>query len=340
MTATEYAHMPGIRKAAIVMVMLGEQAASEVCRHLGQHELELLTHEISNVPEVSPELGERILDEYYGLSLTQQYLTAGGPDYANRLLVKAFGEDGARELLDQVVRAQEDRAGNLDSLRHADPQQLVKFLEGEHPQTLALILAHLGQKLATSLLLMLPEDLRAEVVRRLAEMREFSPEMAQKVATALNKKLQAVGDQSRRGYAGVRAVADLLNRLEAPQSKAILEAIEVDAPELTVSIRNLMFTFEDLLGVPEKSIREFLTHVDKKVLAMALKGASEELKAHVYKSMSSRAVEMLKDDMEALGPVRSKDVTHAQQEAVLTLRKLEAQGKVTLRTDTEDEYVV
>ena len=231
-------------------------------------------------------------------------------------------------------------SGRLESLRKADPQQLAKFIEGEHPQTIALILAHLEAKQASVLLMRLPEELRAEAVKRLAQLRQFSPEMAQRVSLVLHKRLESLGEQSRRAYAGLRGVADLMNRLELNTAKTILEGIEKEDPKLALSIRNLMFTFEDLLTVPEAGIRELLGQMDKKTLATGLRGASEELKNYIFKSMSSRAVEMLKEDMEVLGPVRSRDVHKAQLEAVAVARKLEAEGKITLSQEAaEDEYV-
>jgi flagellar motor switch protein FliG len=230
-------------------------------------------------------------------------------------------------------------ANKLDSLQKADPQQLAKFLESEHPQTIALILAHVDAKQASELLMRLPEALRAETLKRLAQLRQFSPEIAEKVSVSLHKRLQALGEQHRRAYAGFQGVADLLNRMDPAQTKSILEAIEKDDPKVALGIRNLMFTFQDLLGVPEAGIRELMGQLDKKSLALALRGATEELKSFIFKSMSSRAVEMLKEDMEVLGPVRSRDVTKAQQEIVAVARKLEAEGKISLGAE-EDEFVV
>jgi len=238
-----------------------------------------------------------------------------------------------------VSHAMEMSASKLDSLQKSDPQQLAKFLENEHPQTIALILAHLDSKRASELLMRLPETLRAEAIKRLAQLRQFSPEIAQKVSEALHKRLEALGEQHRRAYAGFQGVADLLNRMDPVQAKVILEAIEKDDPKVALGIRNLMFTFQDLLGVPEAGVRELLGQLDKKTLATALRGASEELKNYIFKSMSSRAVEMLKEDMDVLGPVRSRDVIKAQQEAVAIARKLEAEGKISLGAE-EDEYVV
>jgi flagellar motor switch protein FliG len=185
----------------------------------------------------------------------------------------------------------------------------------------------------------LPKELRAEPIKRLAQLRQFSPEMAQRVSLVLHKRIDALGEQSRRAYAGLRGVADLMNRLDVATGKTILEEIEGEDPKLALSIRNLMFTFEDLLTVPEAGVRELLGQMDKKTLATALRGASEELKTYIFKSMSSRAVEMLKEDMEVLGAVKSKEINKAQLEAVAVARKLEAEGKLTLSPEGEDEFV-
>jgi len=340
MPATLHASSPhGLRKAAILMVMLGEDAAAEIYRHLPPAEVERVTQEIATLKRVEPEVALQVLEEFHRLIITGEYINQGGTEYANKLLVKAFGKDGAADLLRQVSEAAQIGGIKLDSLRKADPQQLAKFIEGEHPQTIALILAHLESKQASTVLMKLPPELRAEPIKRLAQLRQFSPEMAQRVAEVLHKRLEALGEQSRRAYAGLRGVADLMNRLDLATGKTILEAIEGDDPKLALSIRNLMFTFEDFITVPQAGIRELLGQMDKKTLATALRGASEELKTYIFKSMSSRAVEMLKEDMEVLGAVKSKEINKAQLEAVAIARKLEAEGKLQLTPDTEDEFV-
>lgn len=332
--------LPGVRKAAILLVLLGEDAASRIYRNLPERDLEHLTQEIAEINYIDPQTALEVLQEYHRLTVTQDYLAVGGTDYAQKLLVKAFGEDVARQLLSQVSHSAEASVTKLDSLNKADPQQLAKFLEIEHPQTIALILAHMDAKQASVLLMKLPETLRAETIKRMAQLRQFSPDIAQKISMSLHKRLEALGEQHRRGYAGVQGVADLLNRLDPVSSKSILEAVEREDPNVALGIRNLMFTFQDLMGVPEAGIREILAGLDKKTLAMALRGANEELKNYIFKSMSSRAVEMLKEDMEVLGPVRSRDVMKAQQEAVSIARKLEAEGKISLGAESEDEYVL
>lgn len=332
--------MTGVRKAAILLVLLGNEAASEVFRHLAAPEVQRLTQEIAELSHISPEMAAQVVKEYHQLSLTQDYLAQGGQEYAHQLLVKAFGKEGAQELLEQVLQAQEASVSNLDTLQKADPEQLVKFVEGEHPQTIALVLAHLGTRTSTSLLVLLPEKLRAETVRRLAVMQQFSTEMVKRISVVLHKKLASLGEQSRRAYGGVSAVAEMLNNVDPKHCQEILTAIEQQDPQLSLAIRDLMFAFEDLSTIPEASMREVLSQVDKKTLATALKGASEDLKNHFFKSMSSRAVEMLKEDIEALGPVRSSQVHQAQQEIVNLARKLEADGKIALKSYGEDAYVV
>lgn len=329
--------LTGLRKAAILLVLLGDDAASMVCRGMPDHEMRLLTEEISSLGYIDPAVAAQVMEEYYRLTITQSYVTEGGAEYARKLLVRAFGEDAARGLLEQVEIAREAQLGNFDTLHNVDFQQLAKFLEDEHPQTIALILAHLGSK-AAALLGLLPAPVRAQAIRRLAEMRQFSPEMAQKISQILHSKFQAMGEESRKAYAGVKAVADILNHTDPAAAKAILQTLEQDNAEMALTIRNLMFTFEDFISLPDNSLRELLGQADKKVLATALKGASPELKDKIFQCMSSRAGEMMREDMEAMGPVRGREVSHAQQEIVTLARKLEAEGKLALK-EGGDDYV-
>ena len=338
MSAAE--QLSGTRKAAILLVLLGDEAATGVYRSLPDAELRAITQEIAELEYISPEQGAAILEEYYRLSMTQEYLSQGGHEFASRLLVKAFGEQGAKQLLEEVTRAQEASAQSLDTLQKTDPQQLAKFIQNEHPQTIALVVAHLNAKAARSVLMLLPEKVRAQAVKRLAEMQQFSPEMVKKISLILHKRLVTLGQQSRRAYGGVKAVADLLNQMDQLSSGGILETIEQDNVPLATSIRNLMFTFGDFIEIPETGLRELLGQVDKKTLAIALKSASEDLRNHFFKSMSSRAVEMMKEDMESLGPMRSKDVGNAQQEIVAVARRLEGEGKMILKAEQEESYVV
>ena len=331
--------MNGTRKAAILLVAIGEELAKEILRALPEADVQRLTEELADLRGVTPEASTEILEEFWQLLETQNFMVHGGLDYASRLLIETFGKERAEDLLALVRRSQEAAQGNLAKLQRTDPQQLGKLLDAEHPQTIALVLAHLDPKKASMVLDNLSEERKVVSIQRLAEMRQFSPEMAQKVAHILHRRLESMGDTARKSYSGFRAVADLLNRLHADESKKILEAIEEGQPELALNIRNLMFTFEDLITVPPATVREIVAGVDKKQLAMALRGANEDLRAQIFKAMSSRAVEMLKEDMEVLGPVRSREVAQAQQEILNLARRLEAEGKVVLKLETGEEML-
>jgi flagellar motor switch protein FliG len=334
------AHLTGARKAAVLLMAVGEDVAKQILRALPEADVERLTAEFADLRGITPEISASVLEEFWELLETQSYMMHGGDEYAHRLLAEAFGKERADDLMLQVRRAQEAEHGNLAQLERTDPQQLGKLLDSEHPQTIALVLAHLDPKRASLVLSNLSEEHRVVSIRRLAEMRQFSPEMAQKVALVLHRRLENVGDTVRKSYSGFKAVADLMNRLNAEESKRILETIEQSQPELALSIRNLMFTFQDLVTVPAASIRDIVGEVDKKQLAMALRGASEELRAAVFKAMSSRAAEMLKEDMEVMGPVRSREVAQAQQEILNLARRLETEGKVVLKLESGDEIFV
>ncbi len=333
------AGISGLRKAAVLLVAVGEKLAKEILRALPEADVQRLTEELADLRGITPELTAEILEEFWQMLETQNFMIHGGLDYASRLLVDTFGKERADDLLMLVRRSQEAAHGNLAKLQRTDPQQLGKLLDSEHPQTIALVLAHLDPKRASMVLDNLSEEHKVVSIQRLAEMRQFSPEMAQKVAHILHRRLESVGDTARKSYSGFRAVADLMNRLPADESKKILETIEEGHPELALNIRNLMFTFEDLVTVPPATIREIVSGVDKRQLAMALRGANEELRAQIFKAMSSRAVEMLKEDMEVLGPVRSREVAQAQQEILNLARRLESEGKVVLKLESGDEML-
>jgi flagellar motor switch protein FliG len=333
------ASMSGVRKAAVLLVAVGEDLAKEILRALPEADVQRLTEELADLRGVTPELSAEIMEEFWQLLETQNFMVHGGLDFASRLLVDAFGKQRAEDLLLMLRRSQEAAEGNLAKLQRTDPQQLGKLLDTEHPQTIALVLAHLDPWRASTVLDNLSEEHKVVTIQRLAEMRQFSPEMAQKVAHILHRRLESMGDTARKSYSGFRAVADLLNRLNAEESKKILDAIEETQPELALNIRNLMFTFEDLMTVPAASIREIVSGVDKRQLALALRGANDDLRAQIFKAMSSRAVEMLKEDMEVLGPVRSREVMQAQQEILNLARRLEAEGKVILKLETGDEML-
>ena len=340
MSAVETAPLSGTRKAAILLSILGDEAAATILKSLPEYELQRVTDEVASLMSVPFETALNVLEEFQQIVAAQDFLAVGGHDVATRLLIKAFGENGAKSMLQRLMRTDEMNLMRMDSLKRADPQQLARFLVGEHSQTKALILGHLDPKQASALLMKLDPGVRADCVKRLANMGQFSPDMATKVSTVLNRRLRSVGDQSKRTDFGFRDVAELMNRLDPKVAREILENIEKDEPQLVTNIRDLMFTFDDFLEVPEHDLRELMSAIEKRVLMTALKGASEDLRSHFHRTMSTRAVEMMKEDSEAIGPVRSKDVAKAQAEIIAIARKLESEGKLVLKSEGEDEYVL
>jgi len=340
MSAPERSQTTGARKAAILLSLLGEEGAAPIVRNLPKDDLQRITEEVANLARVPFELTLQVLEEYQQLMAAQDFIAVGGQDVAVRMLVKAFGENGAKSMVERLTHPDVGPTNTLDSLKKADPQQLARFLAGEHAQTKALVLGHLEAKQASALLMKLEPEDRADCVKRLATMKQTPPAVAAKISTVLTRRLRSSGEQTKRADSGVKSLAEMMNRLEPTTARQILEAIEGDEPKLAISIRDLMFTFEDFLGVPEQDLRDLVNSIDKKTLMVALKGASEELRSHIFRTMSSRAVEMLKEDSEVMGPVRSKDVAKAQSEIVSIARKLESEGKIALKSEGEDEYVL
>jgi flagellar motor switch protein FliG len=253
-------------------------------------------------------------------------------------LSKTLGQEAARRIMDRVLRSFQSTAG-FTSLEKADPQQLSKFILGEHPQTIALILAHLNPSSAASLVTLLPDALRVDVLTRMASLEDISPDVITRISSVIEMRLKTLGGPSLEQHGGVRAVAELFNRLERTVSTPVLEAIEAKRPELAVSIRNLMFVFEDLLNVDDNGLREIVQRADKKALTVALKGASEEIRARFFGNMSKRAAEMLKEEMDVMGAVRLRDVEKAQQDVVAIARKLEEEGVISTGAAAGEAYV-
>jgi flagellar motor switch protein FliG len=334
------AQLNGVRKAAVFLVAVGDELGKKILQNLSEPDLQRVTEEIADLRNIPPEVSLEVVEEFREMLETQHYMVHGGVDYATKLLVDTFGKQRAEDLMALVRRAQEASQGDLSMLQKVDPQQLGKFLESEHPQTIAVVLAHLDPRKGSIVVDNLSDERRVEAVRRLAAMRQFSPEMAQRVAMILHRRLENMGDTGRRSYAGFKAVADLLNRMDSEQTKKILDEIEAADVAMALSIRNLMFTFEDLVTIPPASMREIVAAADKRQLALALRGAHEDLRAHVFSAMSSRAADMLKEDMEVMGPVRGREVAGAQHEVLALARNLEAEGKVILKLEQGDDYVV
>jgi len=330
--------LSGVRKAAILLTILGEETAATVFRDLDPIDLQHVADEVANLGKITVELSIQVIEEYQRMTQAQDYLAQGGYDLARRVLIKAFGESEAEGILQRLTKARDLKP--VEALQRADPQKLARFLEAEHPQTIALILGQLGDRQASALLMSLPIEIRAEAVKRLANLRRFSPEMAEKVSLVLSQRLESVGEQGKRAYSGFQSAADIMNCIDTTVAQEILASIENVEPTLAISIRDLMFTFEDFIQVGEAHIRELTGAIDKRTLAMALKGTNEELKNHFFRTMSSRAVEMLKEDVESLGAVRSKDAIKAQTEIVAIARQLESEGKIVLKGEANEEFLV
>jgi flagellar motor switch protein FliG len=331
--------LTGIRKAAIVTLMMGEEATTEVFRYLSEGEIEQLAKEMSALGTVAPDTSQDVLEEFHQLIVAAEFVTKGDLEQARRLLVRALGEDGARRVMDRIIRTMQSTAGFV-SLGKADPEQLSKFILGEHPQTIALILAHLHAGAAAEVTTLLPDDLRADVLTRMASLHDISPDVVSRISTVIDQRLQTLGGPNREQHGGVRAVAELFNRLERNVSAPTLESIERNRPELAVSIRNLMFVFDDLVHVDDTGLREIVQRADKKVLTLALKGASEEIRNRFFGNMSNRAGEMLREEIEVLGAVRLRDVEKAQQDIVAIARKLEEEGLIVTGAAAGEAYVV
>ncbi len=250
--------LPGIRKAAILMVILGEQISGEILKQLDEEEVQSLGREVARVVSIGNDQAEDILEEFYQMSVARDYVLKGGIDYAKKMLMNAFGPEHAKKMVDRLVKTLGSETASFDTLQKADPQQLAKFIHNEHPQTIALILSHLNASQAAGLLISLPTELRADVALRMANLDQISPEIISKIAAIIGQKLKALGELSRESYGGVRAVSEMFNRLDSSTSKEILEVIEQQNPNLVETIRHLMFVFEDLLLLSQEAIKEVL----------------------------------------------------------------------------------
>ena len=331
--------MSPARKAAVLLIMLGEGSSSEVMKYLEEDEVQQLGREIAKMQSISSEQADTVLEEFYQMLVARDYVMRGGIDFARKVLVTAFGPENAKKMLDRLMKTLGTESANFDALQKVDPQQLAKFIHAEHPQTVALILSHLSASQAAALLSSLPQEMRADVALRMANLDQISPEIIAKIATVIGSKLKALGDISRETYGGVDAVAEMFNRLDSNTSREILESIESTDANLVETIRQLMFVFEDLLLMDQNAIKELLQKVDRKVLTLALKGTSEQLRNHILSSMSQRGAEMMREDMDALGPIKIKEVEGSQQQIIAIVRQLEAEGVISLKGGGGDQYV-
>ncbi len=328
----------GVQKAAILLIALGPERSAQVFKHLKDDEIEQLTLEIANTKSVPSDLKDEVLDEFYEVCLAQQYIAEGGIAYAKELLDKALGEDRARDVIGKLTASLQVRP--FEFVRKADPGQLLNFIQDEHPQTIALILAYLPSAQAAAVVGALAPEKQADVARRIATMDRTSPDMIKEVEKVLEKKLASLVNQDYTIVGGVDSIVSILNTVDRSTEKHIMENLEVEDPELADEIRRKMFVFEDILLLDNRSIQTVLREVDNNELAIALKNANEDVQKIIFDNLSSRLATMIKEDMEFMGPVRLKDVEDAQQKIVNIIRKLEDAGEIVISRGGGDEIVV
>ncbi|MBQ3515782.1 MAG: flagellar motor switch protein FliG [Lachnospiraceae bacterium] len=328
----------GLQKAAILLISLGPEKSALIFKHLKEDEIEELTLEIANTRSVTPQIKESIINEFYEVCLAQQYIAEGGIGYAKELLEKALGADKAVEVLNRLTASIQVKP--FEFVRKTDASQLLSFIQDEHPQTIALILSYLGPSQSAMIVSALSPEQQVEVAKRIATMDRTSPDVIKEVEKILESKLANLVNQDYTIIGGVDHVVEILNTVDRGTEKHIMETLEIEDPELADEIRKKMFVFEDILLLDDRAIQRVLRDVDNNDLAIALKGANEEVQNTVFRNMSQRLAVMIKEDMEFMGPVRMKDVEEAQQKIVNTIRKLEDAGEIVISRGGGDEIIV
>ena len=328
----------GLQKAAILLISLGPEKSAMIFKHLKEEEIEELTLEIANTRSVTPQIKESIINEFYEVCLAQQYIAEGGIGYAKELLEKALGADKAVEVLNRLTASIQVKP--FEFVRKTDASQLLSFIQDEHPQTIALILSYLGPSQSAMIVSALSPEQQVEVAKRIATMDRTSPDVIKEVEKVLESKLANLVNQDYTIIGGVDHVVEILNTVDRGTEKHIMETLEIEDPELADEIRKKMFVFEDILLLDDRAIQRVLRDVDNNDLAIALKGANEEVQGTIFRNMSQRLAVMIKEDMEFMGPVRMKDVEEAQQKIVNTIRKLEDAGEIVISRGGGDEVIV
>lgn len=328
----------GVQKAAILLIALGPERSASIFKHLKEDEIEQLTLEIANTKSVSPDTKDAVLDEFYEVCLAQKYIAEGGIGYAKELLDKALGEDRARDVIGKLTASLQVRP--FEFVRKSDASQLLNFIQDEHPQTIALILAYLPSQQAAAVVSALAPEKQADVAKRIAMMDRTSPDVIKQVEKVLEKKLASLVNQDYTIVGGIDSIVSILNTVDRSTEKHIMESLEVEEPELADDIRRKMFVFEDILLLDNRAIQTVLREVDNNELAVALKNANDDVKQIIFDNLSSRLATMIKEDMEFMGPVKLKDVEDAQQKIVNIIRKLEDSGEIVISRGGGDELVV
>lgn len=330
--------LTGKQKAAILLISLGPDVSASVYKHLSEEEIEKLTLEISNVRQVDAEKKEMILEEFHQTALAQDYISQGGIAYAKQVLEKALGPEQAMNIINRLTSALQVRP--FDFARKADPAQILNFLQNEHPQTIALVLSYLEPAQAGQILSALPQEMQADVARRIALMDRTSPEMINEVEQVLERKLSTTVVQDYTQTGGIEAVVEVLNAVDRATERTILDALEIQDSELAEEIKKRMFVFEDIVTLDNRAIQRVIREVDNADLLLALKVASDEVKEVVFRNMSSRMAETFKEEMEFMGPVRLRDIEEAQSRIVAVIRRLEEAGEIVVARGGGDDIIV
>lgn len=329
--------LTGTQKAAILMIALGSENSANVIKHLGDQEIEQLTLEMANVGKISPEQRDHVVEEFHQLCVANDYISRGGIDYAREVLERALGETRAFDIISRLSTSLKMRP--FDLVRRTDPKQLFSFIQGEHPQTIALIMTHLPVEKAATLLASLNQDRQADVAKRIATMGRTSPEVLKEIEKVLERKISSLAPTDYTASGGIQSIVDVLNRTDPGTVKVVMDALEVDDPDLAEQIKRQMFVFEDIVVLDDRGIQLVLREVETKDLGLALKGSNPEVAQKIMANMSSRAGQMLKDDMEFMGPVRLRDVEEAQQRIVKVIRKIEESGAIVISRGGSDEII-
>lgn len=332
------AEFMGIEKAAILLVALGPEKSALLFKNLKDDEIEQLTLSIANLRQIGAEDKNAVLEEFYQICLAQEFITEGGVGYAKEVLEKAMGAQRAGEIINKLTSSLQVRP--FDFVQKANASQILNFIQNEHPQTLALLLSYLKPEQSAQILSALPQEKQADVAMRIAQMESTTPEIIKEVETVLERKLSSMVSQDLTAVGGIDTIVEILNSIDRSTEKYIMESLEIRDPEISEEIRKKMFVFEDILGLDKVAVQRFLRDVDNKDLTVALKGASEDVKALIFQNVSKRMVEMITEDMEFMGPVRLKDVEDAQQKIVSIIRLLEEQGQIIISRGGGDELIV
>jgi flagellar motor switch protein FliG len=330
--------LTGRQKAAIFLVSIGSEVSAEIFKHLREDEIETLTFEIARLEAVDSEDRDQVLSEFQELMMAQDFITTGGIDYARELLEKSLGSQKAVDIINRLTSSLQVRP--FDFIRRTDPAHLLNFIQQEHPQTIALILAYLDPQKASFILSSLPHEVQSDVAKRIATMDRTSPEVLREVERVLEKKLSTLSSEDYTSAGGVESIVEVLNLVDRSTEKSIIESLEEEDPELAEEIKKRMFVFEDIVMLDDRAIQKVLREVDTSELAKALKSVDAEVQDKIFRNMSKRASQLLKEDMEYMGPIRMKDVEESQQKIVSIIRKLEDAGEIVVARGTEDELVV